>query len=159
MKQLQLFARIYCIMQVSVKINAGACIFLAVLLLTIPLQWIVATFLSAFFHEVCHIIVIILCHCSVYSIEIGVFGAKIHTSTPSRCKEFICALAGPCGSFLLLCFSRWFPRIALCGLVQGSFNLLPLYPMDGGRMFRCLKEWIRLAIRKIPCKEAQIKVQ
>ena len=146
-------------MPVSIKIEAGACFLLAVLILTVPLPWITATIFAAFFHESCHIIVILLCKCPVQSVEVGTFRAKIHTSPLSLPQEFICALAGPCGSFFLLLFARWLPRIALCGFVQGLFNLLPLYPMDGGRIFRCLIEWIRLAIRKIPCKQAQLRVQ
>ena len=146
-------------MPVSVKISPGAYILLSLLILTVPIQWIAASIFAAFFHEFCHIIVIRLCNCSVNSIEIGAFGAKIHTSSLSLPQEFLCALVGPCGSFLMLLFSRWIPRIALCGLVQGIFNLLPLYPMDGGRIFRCFIEWIRLTIRKIPCKEPQLRVQ
>ncbi len=53
-------------------------------------------------------------------------------------KSVICILSGPMGSLLLFLFVRWIPRIAFCGLLQGIYNLLPIYPLDGGRVVRCM---------------------
>jgi hypothetical protein len=47
-------------------------------------------------------------------------------------------VAGPAGSFLLLFVARWLPLVAICGFIQGSYNLLPLGTMDGGRVVACL---------------------
>ena len=55
-------------------------------------------------------------------------------------KQMICILAGPAGSLLLLLTAEYLPRLALCGLVQGLFNLMPLHPLDGGRALRCIME-------------------
>ena len=52
-------------------------------------------------------------------------------------KELFCALAGPLGSLSLILVGRLFPRIALCGAFHGLYNLLPLYPLDGGRALHC----------------------
>ena len=51
--------------------------------------------------------------------------------------ELVCALAGPAGGLLLLLLLRWMPVIALTGAVQSMYNLLPIYPTDGGRALRC----------------------
>lgn len=57
-------------------------------------------------------------------------------------QELVCILAGPAGSFFLLLLDDFIPKTAICGLVQGIFNLLPLYPLDGGRALYCLCKMI-----------------
>lgn len=110
----------------------------ALLLLMLPLKWLAAGFFAAAFHECCHYLTILLTGGQVHSIEIGPLGTKMDTAPMLPKTELICALAGPAGSFALFSLYRFFPLTALCALVQGIFNLLPLYPMDGGRVVYCL---------------------
>lgn len=110
---------------------------LALLLLLFPLQWLLAAILAAAVHELSHIGMIRLCKKKILSIRIHINGAIIETEPMSGAKEMICALAGPVGGLLLVFLVRWFPRVAICGVIHSLYNLLPIYPLDGGRVLYC----------------------
>lgn len=122
----------------------------ALLLLTLPLPWLAAAGAAAGIHEAGHLLAIRLLGDKASEIQVGCTGAKIHTAFSRPWREFICAAAGPTASLLLLLVAKLFPRIALCGFVQGLYNLLPIYPLDGGRMLcSALKEWLPAKAEKI----------
>lgn len=110
-------------------------ILLALAVLTVPMQWLLSWIASVVVHELGHLICLKICDVEVESLEISGFGAKINTA-PIEKYEWLCALAGPIAGLLLLPFSKWIPRIAVCAAIQSAFNLLPVYPLDGGRFLR-----------------------
>jgi len=122
----------------GLDIFPGAHICFAIALLLVPVQWIVAWVIAVIIHELCHLGMILLTGCSVDSINIGVNGAEINTHAMPAWKEILCAAAGPVGSLLPLLAVKQFPEVAICGLLQAAWNLIPLYPLDGGRVINCL---------------------
>ena len=117
-----------------------ACLFGALMLLVLPLDWLLSAVTAAVFHELCHVIAICLVGGRVLSVTPGIHSAVIRADIPEGKGEFLCALAGPAGSLLLASCRLWLPKVAVCAFIQGVFNLLPVYPMDGGRMLRILLE-------------------
>ncbi len=114
-------------------ISGGLCLMLAALLLLFPLQWVLAAILAAAFHELCHWAAIVLCARQPVPVHYYTYGARMTLPPMSRLQEVLCALAGPAGGLCLLLFARWLPRTAVCAAFQSLYNLLPIYPMDGGR--------------------------
>lgn len=112
---------------------ADACVFAALALLVLPLNWLAAAVAAALIHECFHYAALMLCGAEVYGVAIISRGILLETEGLSPGKEAVCALAGPGGSLLLLLLWRLWPELALWGGVQGLYNLLPVYPMDGGR--------------------------
>jgi len=111
-------------------------------------------FASVLFHELSHSLVARLYKIRVASITLFVFGgvARITKDAPTPLQEFNIAIAGPTSSALLalgffglkLLFSAnemanalatW---LAWTNLLLAGFNLLPGFPLDGGRVFRAL---------------------
>ena len=119
-------------------IDGSAFLLLALLLLTAPLPWVGAALAAAAFHEACHWAALRLTGGRLRGMTVSAAGAVLKTGPMEPRQELWSALAGPAGSLLLLTLLRRFPRIALCGGIQGLFNLLPVYPLDGGRALRCL---------------------
>jgi Zn-dependent protease/predicted transcriptional regulator len=111
-------------------------------------------FFSILFHEVSHSVVAIKNKIPVKRITLFVFGgiAQIEKEPDSAQKEFLISIAGPLSSyFLALIFGLiWFftksiPEInepakylALTNIILGTFNLLPGFPLDGGRVLRSI---------------------
>lgn len=116
----------------AVYIEPEFCFFAAVMLLILPVPWILAAMMAAVFHELCHLAVVKLLDGTIRGVGIGVGGARIDAELPGK-NALVAVLAGPAGSLLLLVLCRAWPEIAVCGFIQGIYNLLPLSGLDGGR--------------------------
>lgn len=117
-----------------IHLDNRACFLWAFFLLILPADWLLSAFFAACIHEVSHIAAIALLGGSVNSLALEPFGAVIHAEGIDGWKEILSAVAGPLGSFFSVLVIRQFPVFGLCALVQGAYNLLPVYPLDGGRI-------------------------
>lgn len=120
-----------------VYINGNFYILLALGVLTVPLQWLLAWMVSVAVHETGHLLSMKLCGIRAEALVISGFGARIRAQDLGK-HEWLCALAGPMAGFMLLLFSKWIPRVSVCAVIHSTFNLLPVYPMDGGRFLRAV---------------------
>lgn len=140
-----------CGRQFSVRISGRAFLALSLWLLIVPVQWVAAAMASAWVHEAGHLIALWMCGIRVWDMEIDAFGARIRTAPLMPKEELFCALAGPFAGVLICLFWCVAPRMAICAALQTVFNLLPVYPLDGGRALR--------AARNICCKDGGFGVQ
>ncbi len=111
-------------------------------------------FVSVLLHELGHSVIALRYKVPVKSITLFIFGgvAQIGSEPPTAASEFWIAIAGPIVSFLLagifgllqLVTAGFSPLLAIAQyltLLNGSlglFNLIPGFPLDGGRVLRAI---------------------
>ncbi|MDY4812912.1 MAG: hypothetical protein SO152_03570 [Ruminococcus sp.] len=97
-------------------------------------------FLASFFHEIGHLIAIILLKQKVNRVEFSLFDVKICSSyNVSLSKELIIVLSGVTFNLILfIFFYRIIPMFALANLFIGLFNALPVSTLDGGQAINIL---------------------
>lgn len=127
-------------------ISVGFVLLLAVLYLLDSGKLLFPALAAALLHEAGHIIAIKLCGGVVEGVRMRVFGARVIVSAYpilSYKSEIICAAAGPfAGLFAAYASSLTAGWLGLDGLytfsglnlVLSAVNLLPIYPLDGGRI-------------------------
>lgn len=88
-------------------------------------------------HEAGHLLAMRFSGAPVYGLRLSAAGAVISGGFLGYRQELACAAAGPLNSFLLafLCM-RPLPELAIVSALLGAVNLLPVYPLDGGRILR-----------------------
>jgi Zn-dependent protease/CBS domain-containing protein len=111
-------------------------------------------FVSVLLHELGHSVVALSYKIPVRRITLFIFGgmAEIGAESPSPTAEFLIAIAGPIVSLILAIIFTLLEQPAfgippLFGLIKYLayinfalvlFNLIPGYPLDGGRVFRAI---------------------
>lgn len=120
------------------KVSTEFIFVMAAALLLVPIHWLCAWILALLIHELCHYIALRLCGGQVVSIRIGCRGVVMETEPLPLGREAICAYAGPIGALAIFFVARYVPRTAICTLVFSAYNLLPVFPLDGGRGLGCL---------------------
>ncbi len=111
-------------------------------------------FASVVFHELSHSMVARIYKIRVISITLFVFGgvARIGREPAKAIQEFNIAIAGPIASLFLAAgfysLTLFFPYAQMTGALAAwlwqtnaalaLFNLLPGFPLDGGRIFRAI---------------------
>ncbi|MFO1463760.1 MAG: site-2 protease family protein [bacterium] len=117
----------------------------------------IGLFLSILFHELAHSLVGRHYQLPIDGITLFIFGgvAEMREEAASPRVEFLMSVVGPLASGLLalLCFflRHWaelhevnrgleliFYYLGFMNLILALFNLVPAFPLDGGRMFRSL---------------------
>ena len=121
-----------------IQIQSELFLFAACLFLILPLDWILAAWIAAIIHELCHIGAVFILKGKILRIKINPSGCILDTESMGEWQQFLCTLAGPFGSLALLLFCQTIPQIAICGFFHGLYNLIPIEPLDGGRMLRIL---------------------
>lgn len=110
----------------------------------------VVIFLSIVFHELCHSLVARRFGMEMRGITLFIFGgvAEMGEEPPTPRAEFYMAAAGPVSSlvlaFVLNTFAGYSPPVpsmflhtmAVLNFVLALFNLIPAFPLDGGRILR-----------------------
>ncbi|MFC1998212.1 site-2 protease family protein [Chloroflexota bacterium] len=122
-------------------------------------------FASLLLHELAHSYVCIKKGIPVKSVTLFIFGGVAHISREAKkpSSELLMALAGPLASLALSAIYGaiwWFTRntfepisvmtgyLALINLILAVFNMIPGYPLDGGRVFRSILWMITGNFRK-----------
>lgn len=151
----------------QIKVNLQIFLFIVIFALTHQIEIYAWIMLFAFIHELGHMTAGLILKLKPKSLNLMPFGVSITFETYGykkliEIKKILIALAGPFTNFLILTVVMLLhintslkEMIIYSNLLIALFNLIPLYPLDGGRI---LKGIIRIKKSEIEADEAINKI-
>ena len=151
----------------QIKINLQIFLFIIIFILTHQIEIYAWVMLFAFIHELGHMLAGLLLKLKPKTLSLMPFGISITFEAYGykkliEIKKIIIALAGPLTNFLIAALvavlhidTNLKHTIIYSNILIGIFNMLPLYPLDGGRI---LKGIIRSRVSKIKSEEIINKI-
>jgi len=92
-------------------------------------------------HEFGHLFALFFMKKRVLEIRLDLFGAVIRAETLTRRQELLCTLSGPLVNLISAVFLFFCAKsAAYISTALFLFNMLPIYPLDGGRILCCILE-------------------
>lgn len=146
----------------SIKIDLKIFLFTILFWFTKQIELYALLMAFAFFHEIGHLVCGLMIGVKPESIKINPLGFQIQFRTPvedynkkvkngnEQCiKKILIAIAGPLINIFMIIICLFLPQsldparttIVYANLLLAIFNLLPVYPLDGGRI---LKEMVHI---------------
>lgn len=147
--------------KVKVKIGISYIIYVLVCLISNQFLLIVNYTLALILHELGHFYLARSKGYKVNRIKIDMLGMKLNISENiDKNDHFFIALAGPMVNFILciLCTSLWWivpesfyftSAFFQANLILAIFNILPVEPLDGGIMLKCLLSKSKIKTAKL----------
>ena len=130
----------------GVRVSVSFWVIFAVAAVISPIRVVVSVLLAAAVHECGHLILLRLLHVPVEGLRLSALGAEIFAHGTQRLsygRELLVTLAGPAANlFTAVIFAQislrtqWLEGYLFAGtnIVLGAYNLLPILPLDGGRI-------------------------
>ena len=129
----------HCSISQALEISPAFIAFLCAYYYFDPANTFVPFLFSAAVHEAGHLLALALMRVRVHKLQLTFSGAILMTEPLRYSREIIAAAAGPAVNALLLAvFAKAQPQAAFVNLLLLCYNLLPFYPLDGGRILRAL---------------------
>ena len=123
----------------AIELRPGFCVF-AIMLAALDRNGAVLPIVCAMaLHELAHAAAMLACGGRIRRLTLRFADLYLEAAGLGYRQEFFAALAGPlanlaCGAAFRV---RW-PAFAAYSLILGLYNLLPVWPLDGGRLLRTL---------------------
>lgn len=126
----------------KIKVNLQIFIFAIIFYFTKQIEIYTILMLFAFIHELGHLFAGIILGLKVKKINVIPFGISIDFedySSKYLIKKIIIAIAGPLVNliiFILGIYNNWKEEVIYTNVLIGMFNMIPIYPLDGGRILK-----------------------
>lgn len=136
----------------TIKLNLYIFLFIVLFFITSQLEIYALVMIFALIHELGHLICGVILgfepdilrimpfgFCIEFKTNVQDYNKKILKSNLLSVKKVIIALAGPMVNILIMIMGiicHWDNNIIYANLLIALFNLLPIYPLDGGRILK-----------------------